>query len=1215
MRCRLIFSLAFCCLSLATNQATADVSGGLHEHARLYFSKIGNSKTIPEDVNTATVQDSVGFLWFGTQNGLVRYDGYHFRVFTHDQTDPDSLPGNYVRAMWADNQGQVWVGTDNDGVAVYSSQGNKTAHYVHDENAEQRLSHNNIRAITGDNSGHVFIGTNHGLDVLFTETGVIKSVEAIQGCPVTDFYKRIRALYWDPSDTLWVGSGKGLCRLSTANLSTQMQLEGREVDALSGYVVFSLFQDQQGRILAGSNLNPVTVIDPSALTVTHPELRPQDSEETSPIWIFSMAQPTADELWLASYGSGIFVLDSQTLRVKNQIRHNVAVNSSLSHDEVGPMLVDQSGLLWIGTWGGGVNRVNPASDAIRTLRHNPEDDAALSDASIYSVIELPEGQLAIGNGSNSVDVVDQHGQRIHTISLTGSAAATRVGALALGPDGTLWIGTNRGVYTYDSAQDVLQPFSVNGEAYQNQVVRLMQYDDQWLVILHTEGFHVLDVETGTLYEQDAFTNSEVLANVNLTSMVGYHNELWLGTSKGLYILSLAHKTVTPVSIDTQSELSNNSVKSLLVDSHNRLWVATTIGMDVLNEWDGSVARFDSVNRLLGTKLQYLGGNLLEDNQQRIWTDNALIDPATWQWQELTESDGWDVGPQWYGSYSKTRDGTLLYGGTEGLLVVKPELFRFWDYSPPVVISELSVNNQRIPLPPDTLVLPPDTRNLSMEFTALDFTDPEQIRYQYRLAGYDQHWQQADAENHRATYTGLSPGSYQLEVQATNRIGRLSDHVLRVNIQQQASWYQTWWFKVFVSMLLISALYLLYKLRIRQLEKQRLVLDGLVKSRTRNIVQLGEMGQGITASLDLEQVLQSVYDNVTRLMHVDVFMIGRVNEESGQIESLLAMHNGQPAEVEPIALTNPAHAAARCISQQAEIVISNLNTKPESLSETDVVAGVFAQSKVFIPLISKNKTLGVISVQNKQADSYSDNDVQMLRTIAAYAAIAIDNANAHQQLEQAHQEIYNLSLTDQLTGARNRRFMNLFIDEELARLERLRHGDPQQRLAVVLLDIDFFKQVNDTHGHSAGDEVLTQFVGLLKECLRQSDWIVRIGGEEFLVLSQVSSIEQLSELLERLCRTVAEHRIALHTGIELHKTVSIGACLYPFTQADTPSMAWTSVLEWADKALYQVKENGRNGWMIVSDTATTDLKALQSQPEAGLSLLKQQGLIELTTSLK
>nr|WP_275446853.1 two-component regulator propeller domain-containing protein [Pseudoalteromonas sp. McH1-42] len=1001
--------------NIAQTQTTR-VNTPFFDTGELIFQTIGDNEQIPNGVVTALAQDRDGFIWVGTQFGLIRHDGYRFVTFKHDPQNQTSLSGNFVRTLWTARDGRIWVGTFSDGVSVYDPKRGQFSRFAHHRSAPDSLPNNTVRSLTGDDQGNLYVATDNGLAHIQTQTGQVTRLR-VEGCDIPLQQPRLRSVLLTDTDTLWLGSKSGLCRITlpalraTQNVDWQQPLAGTTLSAFNHQNVFRLFQATDRSIWIGTTDHGAAFFVPGADEVKRITHRPDDPSSLSYHWVNGIAQPNDQEIWLSTSGGGITVVDATTGAVKRHIRHDPLNPYSINLDSMGALLVDASGLIWAGTWGNGLNRHNPHNGAFRTFVRRLTYPHSLSHVDVRSFAELSNGLIWVGNAQTGIDIIDPQigvvaGHRPDPSDPTklddGYARTIRQTF-----DGHIWVGSaNTGLYHFDPDTQHFTRFSKADGLPGYQVVTLQETPGGQLWVGTGEGLALMDINTRQIQTLNHFSDYTILSGKSVLSMTyAAPNYLWVGTRNGLFVLDLAAHSVTEISAQTGTTetLSDNYINSLLIDSQGHLLVATPHGLDKLVHFDGQHAQFESLDQLVGRPTG-TAGNLLEDDQGRLWNGYGWIDPVNRSYADLSAADDWDTGTMWTGSYTKLRNGTLLFGGTKGILLLRPELWTSWEYHPPLVISELAVNNHPV-TNTNQLTLQPNTRSFSVEFAALDYTAPHSNRYAYQLIGYDDNWIQVDASKRHITYSQLPPGDYQLRIKGSNRKGQWSQHQISLAITQLPTWYETWWFRLGLLLLITSLLYRAYLWRIKELKQQQVVLDNLVQSRTENITMLGTIGKDITSTLDLSSVLERVYKHVNELMGADVFVVGILDTENQRISCRLAIEKGQKLPEFEYALSDTQRPAVWCVTHQKELRVNQISELTQFVNHIAApVSGAESESLVYLPLIIDTRTIGCLTVQSFQPCAFSDNDVQMLRTIANYTAIALANADAVAQLESTFNQL-------------------------------------------------------------------------------------------------------------------------------------------------------------------------------------------------------------------
>ncbi len=1031
------------------------------------FEVMRDAATIDDQIVTSLAQDKRGFIWIGTQDGLVRYDGYRYRKFTHHTQQANSIVGNYVYSLLAASDGRIWVGTRSDGLSVFNPR-TESFEALHEqtEQTEQNnsLSRMMIRALAEDKQGNIWIGTETGLHLYDIENKKLRNLS--QEVPNLGLLANsVASLLVDKHGQIWLGNGGGLQRLSS---------DGKRFDTIVvDKDITTLFQADDGKIWIGTGSHGAAWLMPPRSGEAIPELHWLDQtylrgKQLSSLWITGITEGRAGEIWLATYGGGINIVDANHGQILQTVRLDLSTPGGLLYDDLKPLLRDRAGYIWIGTWGVGLQRVNANNTAIRTLKHSAKRSTGLSHPDVSSLLELQDGRLLVGTSGNGIDIIDRKLGLVGGYRMTSSRSNTKgiklqglpdkvIPALAQTTDGVIWVGTQ------EAGLLRLHPKTSQWELITGlpdpQVRRLFAASDGSLWIGTDHG--IARWRQGNTAEILKDSLGQAILVTVFSFAEDQDHRIWIGTDQGLWVHEPGQTMLKQVVYEKHSGLVSVYVQSLLIDRQSQLWVNTDKGLHRLKSWDGKMAQFDYISALLNQSDKSLGSNLLEDQQGRLWTEDAVIDTVHMQIRFLSTADGIDPHTSWNGSYTKTRDGLLLFGGTKGVAIIDPKQYHADTAIQQLAITELKINGQVVEpaglaeasnSESFKLVLAPSQRNFSLEFAALDLVEPQKIRYQYRLQGYDQDWIETDADHRSAAYTSLWPGLYQLQVRASNRHGEWSEKQLLVPIRVLPAWWQSWWFVACILALSAGLIFALLRWRENRLQQQAKHLQALIDASTADILDISAIGRELTSTLDTEQAFDRVYRQISSKLQVDVFFIGIVDDSSAQLNLAYKIEGTRRLPDTAIKLNELHHPAVWCVQIHEDVITKQRLDLSHYMGDMSIPADITkTETMVFLPLFAGHKVIGCLSVQSHQVDAYSKEQIDLLRILASYAAIALSNSIAHSSLAKSNEE-----LGDALHDLKMAQAKLIQVERQQISLDL--HDNLSQTMTGILLQLDTARAV-------------------------------------------------------------------------------------------------------------------------------------------------------------
>jgi ligand-binding sensor domain-containing protein/signal transduction histidine kinase len=859
-----VFLLAGALSPLAAGEARAP--GGVFRHLAI---EEGLSDTHLRSI----VQDRDGFLWFGTVDGLNRYDGYQIRIFRHEPGEASSLGSSFVHTLSVDRSGSLWVGTIGGGLNRYDPLTEGFVRYQHDPADPESLGSNEIHSIWDDGNGALWIGTAMGLDRMDLSSGRFRHYRHDPDDPESLSHDDVFTLIQDRRGSLWVGTAGGLNRLVESTDRARFSRfphDARDPHGLSRDAVNAVHEEGEDALWVGTWGGGLAKLDPLTGRVTRYEERGLPGS-----FIWSVFGDRQGRLWVGAADGGLSLLDRSSDSFRSY-RHDPHNPSSLSHDNVVTLHEDREGLLWVGTGGGGVNVLDPNRKPFSTLLLSPGPSRA-SSLDVRAIEEDVTGTLWVGTfGDGLYAVDDEHQSTSHYRHEPGNPRSLSddvVLSVEVGTSGVLWFGTSKGLNRFDRAtgrfrrydRDTGDPASF-GESVVLSVLEDQERGGVWVGT--SNGLEHLDLRTGdfTRHTNPDGRESDQVYAIRQDGK----GDLWLARSIGLDRFDPETGRFHHHPLATEPGSSESSVWAIHRDESGGLWLGTSNGLLSFDPDSGSFVRHnDRSGPPLGTVAA-----ILEDDRGGLWLGRtrglSRFDLRTKTFRHY-DSEETDRRLSFGTGAMKSRTGRLFFGAGDGLLAFDPAEIRDSSYVPPVVLTGLQVSHRTVPIGEDSilkrsitraeaLVLPARERVLSFEFASLSYRAPKKNRYRYRLDGFDSEWTEVDSGNRRATYTNLPPGPYVFRVTGSNNDGIWNEEGAALRLQVLPFWWQSWWFRALGLLALALALFAAHRLRLRAVEKRAAELQREVAAR--------EMAEGALREREERNrsVLESLKSHIALLDH-------------------------------------------------------------------------------------------------------------------------------------------------------------------------------------------------------------------------------------------------------------------------------------------------------------------------------------------------------------
>jgi PAS domain S-box-containing protein len=813
---------------------------------------------------SSILQDKEGFMWFGTWNGLNRYDGYDFTIFKPSQDDSNSISSNVIRVLCEDNAGNLWIGTEN-GLNWYDPNGENFVRFFHNPSDSGSISNNYILSLLSDHKGTLWIGTKGGgLNSVDSSPYFHKFIN-----PFSPESNNINCIIEDNNNSnyLWLGTEHGLFRFDKSTASfIYYPINGGRIN----HVILSLYQDEKNDLYMGTwGLGLIKYVRSEnkfiyCINNTQPEGPAREN-----VIVFNILPDLYGNLWIGTRDQGIFQLNTKSLSI-------VDITSKLGEEFLRDRVImslyrSSSGIVWVGTRYDGVHKIVPQTKNFVQLTEKANAYNQKNDGVITAIILDRENNQWFGTRNNGLFKVDSRTGNLlfykNSNSLPNSLSSDNVLAICPTYEDNkmiLWIGTDGGGLNQLNpvtglCKNYKQNINNKDAISNNHIYSILEYDTDHLLIgtwgiSSSGGLDVFNKKTGKFINFNYVPENpeELSSRIVLRLYRDKAGVIWIGTRGGglnkMLVKNIdaqipeeiaSFKSYQHIS-ERATSLSHNDVFSLYEDKNGVLWVGT--GGGGLNRFDRTQESFKAYAKEVGFADDMIYG-ILEDNHNNLWlsTSNGIIkfNPKTETVRNYGTSDGLLHNVFSPGASFKSSSGALFFGGVNGCVSFYPDSIKENLNTPEIVITKfeiagrgktynardyakLSLNSIR------KLTLPYFLNDLSFEFSSLDYNAPDNNKYKYKLAGNDEDWIKTDASRRFVSYTNLTPGRYVFTVKGSNNDEIWNYEGRSIEIIITPPFWKTLLFRLLFLLLILGSLSFLVFYVITRYQREKLRVEEEMK---------------------------------------------------------------------------------------------------------------------------------------------------------------------------------------------------------------------------------------------------------------------------------------------------------------------------------------------------------------------------------------------------
>lgn len=783
-------------------------------------------------------------MWFGTQDGLNRYDGYS--IDNLNDYKNKSLSYNVIWSLLSDSEGNLWIGTERGGIDIFLQSENRFINLKKDSSDSNSLSENFITFIFEDSRKNIWIGTqSEGLNFYDRKTRKILRIKS-DNSPYGLAGNSIRVICEDNNNNLWIGTSDGLSKLLLNDFYDKGKIafknykfNKKDSKSISSNNIWSIYQDSKNRLWIGTwggGLNLYNYVSDNFIRFN----KNSDNGFAFPGNVIkSLVEDNEGNLWIGTYDSGLFLFNIEKKKI---FKLNVM-------DFVVTLFKDKTGNIWLGTFSSGIKMYSRRKNLFNNFTGTNFQTHDSKKILISAIFENSDGEILVGTYGEGLLVFDKERKLkekfIYQPEKRNNLSNNRITAITQSKDGRIWIATNGGgLNSLNLKTKVFKNYlareNTNGPLF-NQISSLV-YDEKRNVIYmgyFNGGISSFDLDKNKFvhYQIESSGGEKTSPSPITTIFLSDKTGLWVANFKGnLFVLNPLNSKVTKIDLPfKEPKTIKNAIYCINEVSDSILWLATYgDGLYRFNIKDNQLEVFNESN----SEVKNVIYGFLIDKNGNLWcSSNKGIFKFSYKDKKVKYyniSDGLQSNEFNQGAYFKNKNGEMFFGGVNGLNFFHPDRMIENDFIPPIYITSFKIFNQPLNLPnpiPDgyTIKIPYSKNFFSFEFVALNYISPENNQYAYILEGFDNDWNKVSSKHRFGSYTNLNPGTYHLKIIGSNNDGLWNNRGAYITIEITPPFWMTWWFRGIGLLILTSIIFGIFKIRVNNLEKKKLYQE-LLSSR-------------------------------------------------------------------------------------------------------------------------------------------------------------------------------------------------------------------------------------------------------------------------------------------------------------------------------------------------------------------------------------------------
>jgi signal transduction histidine kinase/ligand-binding sensor domain-containing protein/DNA-binding response OmpR family regulator len=831
---------------------------GISQQVR--FKHLSINDGLSQNTVFSISQDHDGFMWFGTKDGLNKFDGYSFTVYHNELNNSNSIDANYITALYTDSHGTLWAGTENGMVNRYLKSSDSFERIALPLLNSLSKNTTEIKVISEDRNGTIWVGTG--------DNGIFKlpiSNNQVEHNGIKQYYQdekqkslsnnTIRGLYADEKGFLWIATEEGLNRMDINRenfTSFYFDIKHSDTEAnTSDLAVTAIYPAGYGYLWLGtlSGLVKFNTNDFSHEVFTH-HFNIYDYG-----WggITKIVKDNKDNLWLASIGE-LMSFDTKT-KTFTSYKNNPLIPESLIFNGISGLFIDRSNIVWAGTTGMGISYYDPKTQRFSLIKRQADPDSRINGFSVYAIAEENDRYVWISAGvlyrwDRKKNILKSFESDPNFLDAFGNLNAW---SILKSRDGNLWFTNTRGLFVLNPKSGKTRHYKYNKndpKGIPQKGVANIYEDKKGFLWIVSENYlsKMTNRENGTFKHFQYLRAPAYQVYVRPVIFEDRDNKIWLGTNNGLLVFDQEKESFFTYKnhLDDLYSISNNHIKTICPDPEKPdkfLWIGTAGGLNLFDKTEGKFTHFTEKDGLPNNVVY----GILTDNLNNLWLSTnkgiSKFNPKERSFRNFDVDDGLQSNEFNTGAYYKSNSGEMFFGGISGLNHFSPEKIKDNPFLPQLALTGINVYNKNqnseaqtsfskiSVFDKESLSFNRNDNIITFEFAALDFSTPAKNQYAYKLENFNEDWIYIK-NNRSATFTNLPPGKYIFRAKASNNDGVWNEAGIAIPIEVLPLWSGTWSAYFLYFILLLILLYLIRKYELKrfniknQLEVERIETETL-----------------------------------------------------------------------------------------------------------------------------------------------------------------------------------------------------------------------------------------------------------------------------------------------------------------------------------------------------------------------------------------------------